>query len=234
MNKTNRNSFKIAFDMTFVQLGWALWIIGISLIIFVGMRYFPVTSDYTSGGFFSLIENPYKIFMLVIGILSVPSFLSYYVKLGVTRKHYFTGAAISAAGLSAIFMIIAVMISGIEQLVEPTDVVTFLGVNASWILIFMVFSLNIFVYYIAGWLIGAGFYRYNVWAGFLFIIGAIALIFMMDFLWSGELNTPLHSLLSIDKPQDLSLGLSFGVTFVLIAISLWIIRRVTKRVRVKM
>jgi len=232
MSKIKRNDFKVAFDMTVVQLGWALWMIAIAIMVFIGMHYF--TGNIVDGGFFSFIENPYKIFMLVVGILSVPSFLSFFVKLGVTRKHYYTGTIISSVALSTIFMIIAVMVGGIEQLIAPTDVVTFLGVNASWILIFIVFSLNIFIYYLAGWLIGAGFYRYGGWGGLLYILGSIALIFMMDLLWSGELNTPLHSFLSLQSPENLSLSISFGLSLILIAISLWIIRITTKKVTIEM
>lgn len=234
MNKIKRNEFKVAFDMTFVQLGWATWMISIGLMIFVGIRIFFGDKNIGDEGFFNFIENPYKIFMLVVGILSVPSFLSEYVKLGVTRKHSFIGAAISSAALSAIFMVIAMVIGGIEQFIAPTDVITFLGSNASWVLIFFVFSLNIFIYYVAGWLIGAGYYRFGGWGLTLSINAALALIFMLDLLWSGELETPLHRLLSIHGPENLSLFISFAASFLLAGISIWAIRAMTKRVRVKM
>ncbi|KIL47147.1 hypothetical protein [Jeotgalibacillus campisalis] len=234
MNKNKRNDVKVAYDMTIVQLGWAAWLIAITLMIFIGIRYFSADKNLGIEGFINFIENPYKIFMLVVGILSVPSFLSYYVKLGVTRKHYFIGTALSSAALSVIFMVIALIIGGIEQLIAPSDVQTFLGVKSSWLFIFIVFSLNIFIYYIAGWMIGAGYYRLGGW-GLLFTInGALALIFLMDLLWSRELNTPLHSLLSNYTPENLSLVISFGASFALIAFSLWIIRALTKRVRIKM
>ncbi|PPA69099.1 hypothetical protein [Jeotgalibacillus proteolyticus] len=233
MKKINRNDFKVAYDMIFVQLGWAAWMISIALVVYIGLRYFLGT-DGIGSGFFSFIENPYKIFMLVVGILSVPSFLSYYVKLGVTRKHYFTGAALSSAALSLIFMIIAVIITGVEQIIAATDVETFLGVNTSWMLIFFVFSLNIFIYYAAGWLIGAGYYRFGGWGLTFSISGALLLIFMMDLLWSGELNTPLHRVLSISAPENLSLILSFGGSFLLGGLAVWGIHRMTKRVRVKL
>ncbi|MGD7046082.1 hypothetical protein [Jeotgalibacillus proteolyticus] len=235
MKKTNRNDLKVAYDMTTVQLGWALWMIAITLIIFIGIRYvFGDKNDLGIDGFLVFIENPYKIFMLVIGILSVPSFLTFYVKLGVTRKQYFVGTVISSAALSTIFMIIAVMIGGLEQLLAPIEVVTFLGPNTPWLTIFFVFTLNIFIYYIAGWLIGAGYYRYGGWGLFITISGSLGLIFMTDLFWSRELNTPLHRFFSLHTLEHFSLVISFSVSFILLAVSLWAIRLLTKSVRIKM
>ncbi|TFE00574.1 hypothetical protein [Jeotgalibacillus salarius] len=240
MDQSKRKDLKIAFDMTFMQLGWSTWMIGIVLLLFVGLQVFTdfklVLNDEEAAfqGFIHFIENPYKIFMLVVGILSAPKFLSWFVKTGVTRKDYFTGAAIASAALSAIFMIIALIIAGIEQLIAPVDFVTFLGEGASWFLIFIVYTLNIFVYYLAGWLIGAGYYRFDGWGLLFYIIGALVLIFMMDLLWSNELETPLHRLLSLQAPENLSIFISFGISFVFIALSLWVIRATTKRVRVKL
>ncbi|MDG5473318.1 hypothetical protein P6709_16320 [Jeotgalibacillus sp. ET6] len=235
MKKFNRNEIKVTYDMTTVQLGWAAWMIAITLIIFIGIRYFfGDKNDLGIDGFFVFIENPYKIFMLVIGILSVPSFLSFYVKLGVTRKQYFIGTAFSSAVLSMIFMVIAMIIGGIEQLIAPAEVKTFLGANAPWLTIFFVFTLNIFIYYLAGWLIGAGYYRYGGWGLFFTINGAVGLIFMMDLFWSRELNTPLHRFLSLQTLENFSLVISFVASFILLAISLWVIRSLTKRVRIKM
>lgn len=232
MNTIKRNDLRVAFDMTFYQFGWAIWLIGIVVVIFGGIQFF--SGNTVSEGFFSFIENPYKIFMLVVGILSVPSFLSFYVKIGITRKHHFTGAALSSALLSSILMVIAVLVAGIEQLLAPTDVVTFLGINSSWILIFIIFTLNIFVYYIAGWLIGAGYYGYGGWGVLYSIIGALVIIFGMDLLWARELNTPVHRIFSLYPSEGPSLFVSFGTSFIIIAISLWIIRKMTKKVSVKM
>ncbi|MBM7578077.1 hypothetical protein [Jeotgalibacillus terrae] len=240
MEQNKRKDLKIAFDMTFMQFGWSTWMIGIVLLLFISLQIFTdfkiVLNDEEAAfqGFIHFIENPYKIFMLVVGILSVPKFLSWFVKTGITRKDYFTGAAIAALTLSAIFMIIAVIIGGIEQLIAPVNFVTYLGEGASWFLIFLVYTLNIFVYYLAGWLIGAGNYRYSGWGLLLYIPGALALIFMMDLLWTNQLDTPLHSMLSLDASENLSLFISFGVSIVLIGISLWVIRVTTKRVRVKL
>ncbi|KIL51655.1 hypothetical protein KP77_11670 [Jeotgalibacillus alimentarius] len=246
MEQSSRKDLKIAFNMTFMQLGWSTWMIGIVLLLFISLQVFVdfkiLLNDEEAAfqGFIHFIENPYKIFMLVVGILSVPKFLSWFVKTGITRKDYFKGNVIAALALSAIFMMIAVIIAGIEQLVSPVSFVTYLGEGASWFLIFLVYTLNLFVYYLAGWLIGAGYYRYSGWGLVLYIPGALTLIFMMDLLWSGELETPLHrlfslhQLLSLSVPENLSIFIPFGVSFVLIAISLWTIRATIKRVRVKL
>ncbi|MDZ5712716.1 hypothetical protein [Jeotgalibacillus haloalkalitolerans] len=234
MEQSKRKDLKIAFNLTFMQLGWSTWMIGIVLLMFITLQIFTDFKLFLNDeevafqGFIHFIENPYKIFMLVVGIMSVPKFLSWFVKTGVTRKDYFTGTAVASAGLSVIFMIIALVIAGIEQLVAPVEVVTFLGEDATWLMIFIVYTLNIFVYYLAGWLIGAGYYRFGFWGLLLSIAGALGLIFMMDLLWTNELETPLHAF------ENMPIFISFGVTVILIGISLWVIRMTTKRVRVKL
>ncbi|AJD90321.1 hypothetical protein JMA_10040 [Jeotgalibacillus malaysiensis] len=234
MDQSKRKDLKIAFSMTFMQFGWSVWMIGIVLLLFITLQVFTDfqvilnNEEVAFQGFIHFIENPFKIFMLVVGILSVPKFLSWFVKTGVTRKDYFTGTAVAAAALSAIFMVIAVIVAGIEQLIAPVEFVTYLGEDASWFLIFVVYTLNIFVYYLAGWLIGAGYYRFGGWGLLLYIAGALGLIFMMDLLWTNQLETPLHA------SENMPIFISFSATVILIGISLWVIRMSTKRVRVKL
>jgi hypothetical protein len=232
----SKNSIpKVATDMSWLQLSWSTWFISFVFIAYIVLGKIIGNSEVSQESFLTFAYSPSKVYMLVIGIVSVSSFLTFYVKQGITRKDYFFGAAISSVIVSLILMIIAGIGTSIEQLFIPTlEIVSFVGTEASWLLTVVVFSLNILVYYIAGWLIGAGFYRFGGIGGMLYIILAVVAVSTSDILWEFELKNPLKKLLHFNNQWGFPLSVSFIGTFLLLAIVLWIIRFTTKRVRIKM
>lgn len=237
---------KVAFDMSIVQISWAVWFVGIVLAVYLITLYFggsveaenklgqlfmlilnrdSANADVvaSSGGFLAFILHPSKIFMLIVGILSVSGFLTYYAKLGVTRKAYFQGAFIGALALSLALAIMTGAIYTLDRFIFSTE----LQVSGNFISTVLLYSLFCFIYYTAGWLISAGFYRFGA-GGLIFIVLAVALVFAIEVIW--EL-TLLNSAEFNAMPEIMTALLG---TIVVLAIALLIIRWSTKRVRIRL
>jgi hypothetical protein len=86
----------------------------------------------------------------------------------------------------------------------------------------------------AGWMIGAGFYRYGGGVGMLFIVLAIAFVSITDILWEFELKNPLRKLLDLSNLWEFPMFVSFIGTFLVLGITLWIVRVTTRRIFIKM
>ncbi|MBP1970670.1 hypothetical protein J2Z83_002806 [Virgibacillus natechei] len=243
---------KTGLDLLFIQFTWTLWALGIFLLIDVVKMIFQSNVDllYSSGYIAS------NIYMLVIGIIVI-SFLTYFVENGITRTNYFYGNVIASIGLSIIIPIILYVLSLIEKFIvnqftnivlnENTleDVVVdvdgniigeiiqamilspFISPESNLLLSLALFSLNILVFYIIGWLIGAAFKRLGVIGGILFIAIGIALIAVKDSMIRLAMDIPLfESFAFLDiVPEALALPL----VFVVIVATFMMIRLLTKR-----
>lgn len=251
-------SFKtIGFDLLWVQLTWTFWFIGIMVLINIGELIFQadVDSFYITGYIAS------NIYMLIIGIIAI-YFLPYYVENGITRKNYFLGNIIASIGLSIIIPILIYTFSLLEKLVASSLSLTilfegvfeqvvgdidghplaeiilsfiltpFVNPETSPIIALAVFSLHIFVFYLIGWLIGAAFNRLGVIAGLVFIAIGIALNAVKDSMIRIALDLPLFQ--SFSAFDIVPVNLALPVVFVIILITLILIRLLTKRVAVKM
>lgn len=102
----------------------------------------------------------------------------------------------------------------------------------NWLLSLAIFSLNIFTYYILGWLISSAFHHSGVIAGLAVIAFALILLMIEDSLLRMALDLPVMNLFEPFADIPSSVGL-FIVFFILI-LSAWIIRMFTRRVRIKM
>jgi hypothetical protein len=233
--KNNNQAFKVAVDMSFLQLIWSAWFMSFVFIAYLVLQRFIDNEAVNEQNFLTFTYGPAKIYMLIIGILSVHAFLTFYVKNGVTRKDYFKGAALSSIIISLVLMIAAGFIGAIEKMIDPAiETISFVGPDASLLLNILVFSLNILVCYTAGWLIGAGFYRFGGIGGMLYIVLAIVVISFSDLLWEAELREPMRYLLDLSGQQEFSTVSAFLFSSLLVILTLWIIRTTTKRVRVRL
>ncbi|MFD2924283.1 hypothetical protein [Halobacillus naozhouensis] len=232
--KSRNNIGKIATDMSAIQLSWSAIFLLIAFLISIVARTVFAAPDVTQESFFTFVYQPSKIFMLVIGIISVSGFLTFYVKQGITRRDYFFGAAIAAFIVALLLNTMAGVTGAVEQFFFPSlETSSFLGPEASWLIMIIVYSLNILVYYIAGWLIGSGFYRFEG-GGVFYIILAVALVSISDILWEFDLKNPLKIFLDFNYHWEFPLTVSFLGTFFLIGITLWIIQATTRRITIKM
>ncbi|WP_456273539.1 hypothetical protein [Bacillus sp. AK031] len=231
----NQQAVKVAADMSVLQLIWSAWFMSFVFIAYVILQRFVNNDAVNEQSFLTFAYGPSKIYMLVIGILSVHAFLTFYVRSGITRRDYFKGAAVSSFVVSLVLMLSAGIITAIEKVIDSgIETNSFIGSDAPLLLTMLVFSVNILMYYAAGWLIGAGFYRFGGIGGMMYILLAIVIISLSDFLWESELREPLKFLLDLSSQQDFSLFTSFILTAFLLAMTLWIIKSTTKRVRIKL
>lgn len=249
---------KVAKDMFWVQLTWTFGFLGIMLAINIFKIIVATVQGNEVDNYYNSVFVAANIFMLVIGIISV-FFLPHYVENGVTRKDYFKGAFLASVGLSAIIPIIIISISLLQQFILKIsfkvadinsvvleidsddivgDIVTsiiltpYVDPQSNWVLAIGIFSLNIFIYYLIGWLISASFYRFNTGTGLGFILIALIIITLEDTLLRISLDLPVLRRFSI--LESLPLGVAVLCILFLILISIWIIRLLTKRVTVKM
>lgn len=258
--KQSRIFPKIANDMFFVQLLWAFKFLGVALAIHIFKIIQGFIQGYEVDSYYNVVFVFSNIFILVVGILS-GHFLPKFVENGVTRKDYFKGTLLSSIGLSAAIPIILICISQLEQLVIKnmgkisfkeldinsilleigdirTDIVhsiffsPFVDPKSNLVLAIAVFTLNLFMYYLVGWLISASFYRFANGIGIGFIVIAFIILTLEDVLLRISLDLPVSSRFEI--LDSLPLGMIVFCLFVLIFISIWIIRLLTKRVSIKM
>lgn len=239
MNSKN-NSVKIATDLSWILLTWSAWFLSIVFIVYLVLRMIGGDVEInqqalSQQSFLTFAYRPAKVYMLVIGIISISSFLPFFVKQGITRKDYFVGSAISSVIVSFILMTMAGIVAIVEKIFIPTrETASFLGPDASWFLIIAIFSLNILVYFMAGWLIGSGFYRFGGLGGMLYIVMAVVVVSISDILWEFELKNPIKNLLDFSSQWEIPFFISFLSTLLLIGIALITVRTTTKRIQIKM
>lgn len=92
---------KVALDLYTVQFSWALKFLGFFIFLQIArplvamIPFINMNNKVNIGNYFDTVFTFSNIFMLVIGIIVASSFLSYFVRNGVTRKDFFKGAAIA-------------------------------------------------------------------------------------------------------------------------------------------
>ena len=103
----------------------------------------------------------------------------------------------------------------------------------NWSLILVSYGVQIFIYYLMGWMIGSGFYRFDWIRGLGWIALALVLIAFMDALWQFELASiweqwsPVTTDFSVTSPVSCRL-------LIVILIALILIRLITRRVTIEM
>jgi hypothetical protein len=238
---------RVGRELFQVQLVWSFWYIGILLFIdIVRFTVFGMEIDT----FYNQSYVATNIYMFVIGIIAI-NFLSYYVGNGITRKNYFLGNLVAALCLSIAIPILSYLLSMLEKLILPNvrepqlssvpevdsnligDIIqSFLitphiDLGSSVFLSLLFFAVNIFVFYLIGWLIGVAFYRLGVLLGLLSIVVAITINIVKDSLLRIVLDLPLYpsfSMLETINPTIASIGTVLTILFTILLIYL-LVRR---------
>ncbi|ADU28526.1 hypothetical protein [Evansella cellulosilytica] len=233
------NTFKVATDLFLIQMKWSLWFIPIVFAIYLIVIPLVPNLEELDLNFLAFQFQPSKIYMLVIGILTCFAFMSHYVKYGVTRNDYFYGAALAAIGVAISITVTSAILAGILQFTGTfisfspgTANMEFIHSSSTWLVPIIVYSLIIITYYIAGWLIAIGFYRYGGFGGMGFILISITFITLIDLLWEGDPTAPMLGWLSIPFP-NLSFSVAAILSGLVIVCGMWITLLTTKRVTIK-
>lgn len=213
----------IAKDMYQEQMKWTIWYLAFVLfaqIAHIILVYYYIYDDSTVRGFLTFLFDSAKVYMMVIGVISVYSFLSYYVGQGVTRKDYFKGSVLAALGLTVTIILLSTVFTylqyGALEMFQLSHLLSdeFLDGNR-WDLMIH-YLLSIFIYYLSGYLVGIGFYRYHWIAG----LGFIAFF--------------LLSVSALEWSLKYSFGLSVVSSMIVIAVFLTLLRQFTKSIAVKL
>lgn len=114
---------------------------------------------------------------------------------------------------------------------------TFIGApyvdpSSNLLLALIIASLNFFVYYLIGWLIGSTFYRFGTIIGLVFIVIGIVILLAKNILLRIPLDLPLPEHLQFT--EDISKLIATLLIVLLIGIVIGIIRMMTQRVSIKM
>lgn len=248
---------KVTMDMFWMQFMWTLSFFGITLLIHIIKMITSLYSEDEVSSFFASSSITSNIFMLVIGIISSTSFIKHYVSHGITRKDFFYGASIASVSLSIIIPLIAALLtqvisfiiklahvpivfqayksekiedSGnlISDIVQSVILTPILELQSEPILALLIFSLNIFTYYIVGWLIGSAFYRFGTIVGLGSIVLGGLVIYIEDVLINAGLGIEVYN-----YTFTIPLYVSVFLVVVIVGMVLWIIRQFTKRVTIK-
>lgn len=246
---------KVFKDMFFVQLSWTLWFLGIATVIHLIRMAISVFHGGEVDHFYNAIFVAGNIYMLIIGIICI-YFLTYFVENGVTRKEYFVGGLLASAALSVVIPVISLIVTTAEKLllnnivsfrqmeimpelesdaigdiVQSIVITPYVDPEKHLLLAIGIFSLNIFIYYIFGWLISASFYRFQAMFG-IAVIGVllIALLTIHSLIRSAA-NLPIFHTFSFIEGIPSSLAIL--TIFLLLFIVVFLIRQLTKKVAVK-
>ncbi|WP_117170116.1 hypothetical protein [Paraliobacillus sediminis] len=200
MNKMGK---KIAFDLYGIQMKWVAWCLPIVYVFYFVTVWFLDEPEIRSMSLLTFTFQSATIFILICGILSSLAFLPMYVKHGITRKSYFQGAILSSIGLAitiiGITTILTWLISLFKINVFKDVVLSSFEVN-SWLVTIVSYTLVIMIYFIAGWLVGLGFYRYGGIGGFVSIVVALVIVSLNDLLWAFNTPKPVMGLFSLSIP----------------------------------
>ncbi|WP_313235579.1 hypothetical protein [Sporosarcina ureae] len=194
---------KIGADLYLFQMKWVAWYLPILYVAYFAIVWFFDEPDIRSMSLLTFTFQTTTIFMLVCGIISSSVFLTTYVKYGVTRKSYFQGALLSAIGLAITVIGLTTILTWLVRVLNinvfKEVVLSSLGVN-SWLLTSVSYFFVVMIYFLVGWLIGLGFYRYGGAGGFVTIVVALVVVSLNDLLWAFNTPKPLMGLLHFEIP----------------------------------
>lgn len=247
---------KTGIDMFLVQMIWTFWFLGITLLVHLIRIIFQSSADsyysagYISGNIYMLVIGIITISFLTyyvengitrknyfygnviasIGLSIVIPFLIY--GLSLVEKFIIsnlTSTVINENVLGEVLEEVAISMDGnfIGEIVQSFILSPFISPTSNLLLSLALFSLNIFIFYIIGWLIGAAFKRLGVIGGILFIFIGLAIVALKDSMIRLAMDIPLLENFSF---LDIVPGaLALPVVLALIAVTFILIRLLTKR-----
>jgi hypothetical protein len=258
MNK-QKKKWKIGKDLTEYLSFANIWYLGILVVIFILMFIFLGRFDAPIQNFLSFSHGASKIYMIVMGAIGAYYFVPMYVQLGVTRKQSVIGNGIGAVGGTLTLVLFTIIIGVVQHLIfqglniaiadEQSLFLTFMNFTGGsgnnhflleqtflanlsrWLITFSSFWLSVLLGYMIGWLIGTGFYR-NIIYGIGTILMGIVFTTISDFLWGGSALPFVPDVTFQGNPLNLWI-IGFVITILLIGIGFWVIRQLTKRIKIK-
>ncbi|AUD13199.1 MULTISPECIES: hypothetical protein [Planococcus] len=218
---------------------WSLWFFSILFVIHL-VRVFWLNGDTNQiEGFFVFSQYSVNIFMLVVGIMSAYVFMSRHIQQGVSRKDSYLGTALAALALSAFATLVPLAVNGLQHLLAETislpvelDTVSAFETTGGWFAAAIALFLNTLTFFLAGWVISIGYYRFGWIAGFGFIALSFVIFGLNDYLWKPNTADAMEWLPY--NPLEANFWLTALGSSVLILLLFSLMRLLTKRVTIKM
>ncbi|QKS70394.1 hypothetical protein FLK61_26945 [Paenalkalicoccus suaedae] len=180
---------------------WTLWFIGGFTLVVIGMEVIPAFVSRIEIPDTSALEAIYqssKVFMLVVGIMAIYTFLNLFIEFGKTRQDYIHALTISGLLLAVTLSVGALLVSALLTPIfdQPTQAVInetavhYLSIDAALIMV------STYVFYFAlGMFITSIFYRFGWIIGILGVGVAIFITIIESYLFGTEsIFSGLHSL----------------------------------------
>ncbi|GAA0801287.1 hypothetical protein [Spirilliplanes yamanashiensis] len=177
----------------------AAWYWGIIVaIVVVLVAAFGVLDEVRISGWSSVTTSAVKYWILSIGVMMPTVHLRFFVANGITRRHFTLGAGLFGIVFVTSFSLIGLLGHAVEhpvyaaagwlaQLDEPYLVGS---VADGALYLARAIPLHL-VHFVAGALIGTGFYRFGVWRGIALIPPFAALIVLAEVGFGSEWNPSL-------------------------------------------
>ena len=231
---------KVAFDLFYEQFKWSIWFFAFLIAAHIVGIVIVAYNDASIDQFFVFSSYSVAIFMFICGIIAAYAFLGYYVQQGITRKDLYFGTIIAVFALALTVTLIPLVVNGIEHLISTftalpidADAAAVFDPADGWFSAAGIFFLNVFTYYLIGWLIGIGYYRFGWLIGFGFVAIAIAALSLNGYFWGdSDLSSIIPWMPYISS--EASPVLAVIGSLVLIAALLISTRMLTKRIPIKM
>ncbi len=187
-----KNTTRLLVDLFTLQLRWTVWYLAILFILIGALRFLVGFAD-ERGNVMWLVFQPSTIYMFVIATITGYVFLSFYMRVGLTRRAFFKAMSISALMLVAFVVLFSVLGQAILELVAgmsayeaPKTHADFLATDSFYVLPALSYFAILLSYYVAGWLVVTGFYRYRGYRPALFILAGLAFLILSSLFWRGE------------------------------------------------
>lgn len=176
------------------------------------------------GGFLPFSFAPFGTYMLIIGLCSPYRFLTQYAHLGQTRKAYFKSSLLASTMIVTGFSFIAVIITVVQQVIarmtnwlpdiqgsmQETIIqsanghisidltglaITGFNFDDAFLLSLFIFIIKSIFYYMIGWFVGVGIYRFGWLRGMLFIVIGLVLLNLFHWVWGAIVINATGSIL---------------------------------------
>jgi len=248
---------KVAVDMFLVQGMWASAFLGVMVVVQIIRSVISTFTSSQLSTFFVSTFIASSIFMLVVGIIATYGFMPHFVGNGVTRKDFFKGASLGAIGLAIALPIISSIISLIEKGIvtltnlpikyepifeskveeDPSFIeeifrmifTTNFNDSSHWVIVVVIFAVNLLTFYLIGWIIGSAFYKHLI-LGFLGIVMGIFILYCMGHIVAMLFGAPVTIFANTFELPDVVLIII--ILFILV-ICFSIIRLLTKKAVIK-
>src|SRR5690625_4029972 len=215
---SNVDSF---YNASYISSNIYMFVIGIIAISF--LTYYVEHGITRKNYFYGNVIASIGLSIILPVILYLISFVEGFI---INR---FTSLTLDKNTLDGVMTEVVTDVDGniIAEIVLSMIMTPFINPETNLFLSLALFSLNIFVFYIVGWLIGSTFKRLGVIGGILFIVIGVALIAVKDSMIRLVMDIPLFENFSILEVVPNSLALP--IVFLVILLIFCLIRLLTKR-----